>query len=101
MKRSTVTKPVKQDFHLKVAKYHVDMLNSIPEFCDLSTIQLHSMLPKRYRHFVPPVGPDFAVRDHAHAEEDRMARAVIIGMLATEAQIESHLSQRFLEKVSA
>ena len=89
------------DFHLKVSAKHVDMLNALPEFRDLSTQQLLTLLPKKYRKFVPPVGQFFEIRDHAHAEEDRMARAVIVGLLATETQIENYLGDQFLERTFA
>ena len=87
-----------ENFHLKVSAKYVDLLNSLPEFRDLSTAQLRQLLPKRYRQFVPPVGEFFEVRDHAHAQEDRMARAVIIGMLAPESLIQEHLSFQYLER---
>ena len=87
-----------EDFHLKVSDKFVDLLNSVPEFRDLSTAQLLHLLPKRYRRFVPPVGEFFEVRDHAHAQEDRMARAVIIGMLAPESMVQEHISFQYLER---
>ena len=87
-----------EDFHLKVQPKFVDLLNSLPEFRDLSTAQLKQLLPKRYRQFVPPVGDFFEVRDHAHQEEDRMARAVIIGMLASESMVQEHTTFRYLER---
>ena len=87
-----------EDFHLKVNDKHVDLLNSLPEFRDLSTAQLLQLLPKKYRRFIPPVGEFFEVRDHAHQQEDRMARAVMIGILAPETLIQEHLSFRYLER---
>jgi hypothetical protein len=87
-----------ENFHLKVSAKHVDLLNSLPEFRDMSTKRLRLMIPHRYRQFIPPVGEFFEVRDHAHAQEDRMARAVIIGMLAPESLIQEHISFRYLER---
>jgi hypothetical protein len=87
-----------EEFHLKVNARHVEVLNSLPDFRDLTTAQLLQALPHKYRKFVPPVGEFFEVRDHAHQAEDRMARAVIIGMLAPESLIQEHASFRFLER---
>ena len=87
-----------EDFHLRVSAKYVDLLNSLPEFRDLSTEQLMHLLSKRYRRFVPPVGEFFEVRDHVHQQEDRMARAVIIGMLAPESMIQEHISFQVLER---
>lgn len=87
-----------EDFHLQVAHKHVEPLNSIPEYRDFSTKQLLNMIPKKYRAHIPPVGEFFEVRDHAHAQQDKMARAVIIGMLVTEAQFEGHVTMKFLER---
>jgi hypothetical protein len=82
--------------HLRIADKHVDMLCGMPEFRDLTTAQLLKMLPNRYRHAVPPVSYD--VREHVRVREERMTRAVVIGMLATEAQIESHAAVLFMER---
>ena len=87
-----------EDFHLKVNDKYVDLLNSLPDFRDLSTEQLKQLLPKRYRQFIPPVGAFFEVRDHAHQQEDRMARAVIIGMLAPDSMIQEIITFRVLER---
>lgn len=87
-----------EDFHLKVSAKHVDLLNSLPDFRDLTTAQLRRLLPSKYRPFVPPVGEFFEVRDHAHREQDRMARAVIIGMLAPESMIQEQISFRVIER---
>ena len=87
-----------EDFHLKVSAKYVDLLNSLPEFRELSTKQLRLMVPHRYRQCIPPVGEFFEIRDHAHAEQDRMARAVIIGMLAPESVIQAHISFRVIER---
>lgn len=86
------------DFHLKVNDRHVDLLNSLPDFRDLTTKQLLHLLPHKYRKFVPPVGEFFEVRDHAHQQEERMARAVVIGLLASESLIQEHVSFLFLER---
>src|SRR5579863_4248890 len=75
-------------FHLKIADHHVDMLNGLPQFRDLSTAQLFNLLPRRYHKFVPPIGEDLPIREAAFQREERMARAVIIGMLAKETHIE-------------
>ena len=73
--------------HLKVADGYVDLLCGLPDFIGLTAAQLLSRLPERYRHAVP-------------VTEEHMARAVIIGMLATEAQIEHHLAHKFVERLS-
>jgi hypothetical protein len=72
------------DFHLKVNDKYVALLNSLPQFQDLSTTQLLHLLPKRYRRFIP--------------QEDQMARAAIIGMLAPESLIQAHIGFRYLER---
>ena len=76
------------DIHLRVADKHVDFLNSLPDFSDLSTTQLWNALPEKYRKHVPPINGD-----------DRHARAAIIGMLAHPIQIESHIGTMFLERL--
>ena len=77
-----------QNFHLRVAAKYVDFLNSLPDFIDLSTTQLWYALPEKYRKHVPSVGFE---------GNDRMTRAVLIGMLATEVQIASFMGKKFLE----
>jgi hypothetical protein len=86
-------------FHLKVADSHVDMLNELPMFRDLPTAALFNLLPKRYHKFVPPIGEDLQIREAAFQREERMARAVIIGILAKPEHIEQHQAQRFLERL--
>jgi hypothetical protein len=81
--------PKPPDSHLRVAKEHVEFLNSIPEFRDLSTTQLWFALPEKYRKHVPPI----------NAKDDLQTRASIIGMLAHPTQIESHLGTLFLERL--
>jgi len=80
-----------QNFHLRVAAKYVDFLNSLPDFIDLSTTQLWYALPEKYRKHVPSVGFE---------SDDRMTRAVLIGMLASETQIASFIEHRFLERLS-
>jgi hypothetical protein len=75
----------KEDFHLKVAPQHVELLSSLPDFRELSTEQLRHRLPKKYRHQVPPT-------------TDREARAAIIGLLALSSQIDGYVSIRFVER---
>lgn len=77
------------DIHLRIAKEHVKFLNSIPEFRDLSTTQLWIALPAKYRKHVPPI----------NNQDDTHTRAVLIGMLAHPAQIESHIGTLFLERL--
>jgi len=77
-----------EDFPLRVAKRHIELLNSMPDFIDLSTTQLWYALPEKYRKHVPSVGFE---------GNDRMTRAVLIGMLATEVQIASFMGKKFLE----
>jgi hypothetical protein len=74
-----------EDFHLRVAPKYIELLNSLPDFQDLSLAQLLQLLPSKYRKCIPLV-------------EDREARAAIIGMLAPEAMIEYHISMRFLTR---
>jgi hypothetical protein len=76
-----------ENFYLRVADRYVDLMLSVPEFRDLSTAQLIHLLPSKCRRFVPPA-----------AREDRMARAVCIGMLAHESQIDAVISTQFLER---
>jgi hypothetical protein len=76
--------PHREDFHLKVNVKHVDLLNSLPQFRDLPTAQLLQLLPRKYRRIIP--------------QEDRMARAVIIGMLAPDSLIQEHIGFRYLER---
>jgi hypothetical protein len=66
----------------------------------LSTPQLLKLLSKRYHKAVPPIGEDFQIREAARLQEEREARAVIIGMLATEVQIEHYLAQKFVERLA-
>ena len=80
------------NFHLRVAVKYVELLNSLPDFCDLSTTQLWYALPEKYRKHVPSVGFE---------SDDRMTRAVLIGMLATETQVASFIGLRFLERLSS
>ena len=86
------------DFHLKISDNYVELLNSLPEFRDLTTQQLLRLLPRKYRQLIPPVGEFFEVRDHPHQQEDRMARAAIIGLLAPESRIQAHIGFRYLER---
>lgn len=87
-----------ENFYLKIESRYVELLNSLPEFRDLTTKQLLRLLPYKYRHIVPPVGEFFEVRDHVHAEQDRQARAVIIGLLAPESRVQAHIGFRYLER---
>ncbi len=89
-----------EDFYLKVADNYVDLLNSLPEFRDLTTAQLKQLLPPKVSPVRSPVGEFFEIRDHAHAEQDRQARAVIIGILAPEALVQEHLGLMFLQRYS-
>lgn len=75
------------NFHLRVAPKYVDLLASLPDFADATTKQLFALLPERYRRIIP-------------AGSEKQARAAIIGMLATEAQIERRIGMKFLERVS-
>ena len=77
------------DCHLRVSEEHVEFLNSLPDFRDLSTTQLWYHLPEKYRRHIPPL----------NGKEDRHTRASIIGMLALPSQIESHIGMRFLERL--
>lgn len=86
------------DYHLKVDAKYIDLLNSLPEFRDLSTEQLRRLLPPKYRNIIPPVGEFYEVRDHPHQREDRVARATIIGMLASEGLLEQHRGFQFLQR---
>ena len=67
-----------ENFYLKIGSRYVELLNSLPDFRDLTTTQLLHLLPKQYRRFIP--------------QEDRMARAAIIGMLAPDSLIQEHVS---------
>src|SRR5271167_4261033 len=86
--KPTTVKP-KEDFHLRIAPQYVDLLNSLPEFTEITTEQLRHRLPKKYRHHVPPTG---------HPSGELSTRAAIIGMLALSAQIESVVSMKFIER---
>jgi hypothetical protein len=88
--KPTTVKP-KEDFHLKVASQYVELLNSLPEFRELTTEQLRHKLPRKYRHHPPPVTP-------GHVQEDREARAAIIGLLAVSMQIDSFIGMKFIER---
>lgn len=91
--------PLSLGFHLQIAQTHVDMLNELPMFRDLTTARLFTLLPKKYHKFVPPIGEDLPIREAAFQREERQARAVIIGMLAKPEHIEQHQAQRFLERL--
>jgi hypothetical protein len=86
------------DFHLKINEKYVELLNSLPEFRDLTTKQLLRLLPQKYRSLIPPVGEFFEINDHPHQQEDRMARAAIIGLLAPDSRIQAHIGFRYLER---
>lgn len=86
-------------FPLQIAAPYVDLLNELPGFCDLSTEQLFKLLPKRYHKSVPPVGDDLGIREAAYQREVRMARAVIIGMLAKPEHVEQYQAQKFLDRL--
>lgn len=85
--------------HLKIADRYVDLMNELPMFRDLPTTQLFKLLHKRYHKFVPPIGEDLPIREAAYQREERMTRAVIIGMLAKPEHIEQHQAQKFLERL--
>ena len=84
------------NYYLTVAPKYVDLLCGLPAFRDLSTEQLFDMLPKRYRRLVLPASDVSHIR-----EQDDHTRAAIIGMLATETQIEHYLAQKFMTNLSA
>lgn len=86
----------KQNIYLRVSPQFVDFLNGVPEFRDLSTDQLRHMVPLKYRKIVPPVHPHFDANERER--DDKMARAVCVGMLATEDQIEAHIGHEFVAK---
>lgn len=92
--------PILTHHYLKIASKYVDLLCGLPFWRDRTTEQLFHLLPKKYHRVVPPLGASTAKREAARTEEERMARAVIIGMLASDAQIEEHLSQKFVERLS-
>ena len=94
-----ISVPLSLGFHLRIAAPHVDMLNELPMFRDLPTAQLYKLLPKKYHKFVPPIGEDLPIREAAYQREERMARAVIIGLIAKPEHIEQHQAQRFIERL--
>lgn len=87
------------NFHLRITAPFVDLLNELPEFRNFSTGELFNLLPKKYHKLVPPIGEDLQIREAAYQREERMARAVIVGMLAKGEQIERYQAQRFLERL--
>jgi hypothetical protein len=89
--------PLSVGFYLTVAPIYVDLLTSLPEFRTLTLEQLFKRLPKRYHQCVPPIGENLNIREAAYEREVRMARAVIIGLLATPEQIDRHKPQMFLD----
>ena len=91
--------PIHLGYHLQIAAPHVDMLNELPMFRDLPTAQLFKLLPKKFHKFIPPIGEDLPIREAAFQREERMARAVIIGMLAKPEHIEQYQAQKFLDRL--
>jgi hypothetical protein len=100
--RAPISEPLltkRLDFPLQIAAPYVDLLCELPQFRDLSHAQLLKLLPKRYHQCVPTIGADLEIREAAYQRETRMARAVIIGLLAKEDHIAVFSSQRFLERL--